>query len=943
MVVLCCAEQVVKGTSDETSQGIRQTTDVETETNTQTTRIDYSQYLKQVPSKYATQEIVIAGANYTAYEGTEPSIVEDEEKGKSVSLHKDNAISWAFNAPDDGLYQLTVLYYPLAYSGDSIVCDILLDGQIPFAESENVPFERNWVNDNEQKFDIFGNQIRPTQIEQSVWMEKTVTDASGMTEGTLHYYVSAGQHMLSLNIKSEAMLVHSITFSPVEKFRTYAEVKSGYQENGYTAATIDTTRIEAENNAAKSDQSMYPLTDRSSPIVQPYSANKILYNTIGGSQWKTVGQWIEWEIPVEEDGLYQIALHFKQSVKSDAVSIRELYIDGKLPFAEADDLCFTFNSAWQTAALSGKDGTAFQFYLKSGKHTVRLKVGLGEYRSIIEQADQAISDLNHIYREIVVVTGVVPDQYRDYEFEKTIPDVLDEMVEISSNLKDLETEIRALGFSGNQGTDTIKRLYYQLDKMIANPEIISKLLTSYRDNISSLGTWRNQLTEQPLELDCLYLQSPGSALPQGDATVLESLSHYMKQFFYSFTSDYSSIGNMGEAAGSTIKVWMTTGRDQAQLVKQLITDQFTPNTNMNVNLQLVSADSLLPALLADTGPDVSLGLAQADPMNLALRGALVDLSQLDEYATVTERFSSQAIVPFTLNSAVYALPDTLSYMMLFYRKDILGELSIDTFNLDTWDNLLQKVMPVIQKNGLSVGLPCNIQTYLTMFYQAGGSLYVDNDTRSGLGNSEGIQAMTNFIMLYKQYKLPQTFDFANRFRSGEMPIVMGDYLFYNQLTVFAPEIKGLWGMIQVPGTVKKDNTISHATVSTVTGNVIMASTKDLKSSWDFLEWWTSTDIQSEYGRALESVVGSAARYNSANIEAMKTVNWDSDIREQLTLQLAALQCYPEVPGGYLTTRHYDFSVRRILYYGESVRTSLEEAAEDIDMDIAKKRLEYQLN
>ncbi|MHB1452612.1 MAG: extracellular solute-binding protein [Saccharofermentanales bacterium] len=913
-----------------------------TETAAETMLPGYSEYLRQVPSTAGTGETVIQGKDFVSFEGVEPAIVEDAEKGKVISLYEGGAAGWTFTIPSEGLYQMDVLYRPIQYNSDAIVCDILLDDRIPFAESRDVTFERNWINGDEHRFDIHGNQIRPAQVEQFSWMQKAVTDPSGMTAGALRYHLAAGVHSLKISVKNEAMMISAVTFRPATDRPAYAEVAASYDDKGYAAAQAGTIRIEAESGAVRSDQSMYPLTDRSSPMVRPYSPSVILYNTIGGTQWKTVGQWIEWEIPVEKDGLYQIALHFKQSIKSDAVSVRELYIDGELPFAEASHLYFAYDPGWQTSSLVDKDGKAYRFYLAAGTRKVRLQVGLGEYAAILKQTDEAIGNLNRIYREVVVITGVAPDQNRDYEFAKIIPEVLEEMIRISKDLKKLQSDIQALGFSGNQGTDAIRRLYLQLDRMTGDPEIISRLLTTYRDNISSFGTWRNQLTEQPLEADCLYLQSPGSDLPQGDATALQAMAHYIRQFFYSFISDYSSIGDMGGTSSATIKAWMTTGRDQAQLVKQLINDRFTPDTGIQVNLQLVSPDSLLPALLADTGPDVSLGLGQSDPLNLALRHALVDLSQLDKYSEVAGRFSSEAILPFMLDDAVYALPDAQSYMMLFYRKDVLDELGIDPADLDSWKRLLHEAMPVIQKNALSVGLACNIQTFLTLFYQMGGSLYMNNDTASGFGTSEGIQAMTQFIMLYSQYRLPLAFDYANRFRSGEMPVVMADYLFYNQLTVFAPEIKGLWGMLPVPGTLREDGTMNHATVSTVSGNVILSSADDVEASWEFLKWWTSADIQSEYGRALESVIGSAARYNTANIEAMKTVRWDSDVKKQLSLQLAEVKCLPEVPGGYLTARYFDFAVRRILFYGDDIRTSLTEAVEDIDMEIAKKRSEYGL-
>ena len=165
-----------------------------------------------------------------------------------------------------------------------------------------------------------------------------------------------------------------------------------------------------------------------------------------------------------------------------------------------------------------------------------------------------------------MVTGGEPDIYRDYQFDVLIPDTLKDMEAASARLKALETSIRSAGFSGNQGTDAIRRLYTQMDSMTADPAEIAQRLRMYRDNISSLATWRNSMTEQPLTIDRLFLGPAGLALPKGAAGFFGSLKHYFEQFFASFFNDYSAIGSLGTETDTVLTVWMTTGRDQACLL-----------------------------------------------------------------------------------------------------------------------------------------------------------------------------------------------------------------------------------------------------------------------------------------------------------------------------------------------------------------------------------------
>ncbi len=894
-----------------------------------------SNYSESTGREYILEsELAISSNNFT----------NDKNYGKVLKLSEGEKAEWSVDVFESGWYFINVHYMALPASGDSISVELLIDGKLPFEEADSFLLERSWINEDEKIFDIHGNQIRAAQVETQVWQNKKLHAAEASTED-LKFYFSAGRHTVSLNVTGEACLIESISLKPITEAPEYADVLNEYKKKGYKDSKSEIKVLEAESNAIKSSQSLYPLTDRSSPNITPYSAEKIKYNTVGGTQWKMVGQWIEWTIDFEQDGLYVIGLNFKQSLKTDAVSIRELYIDGELPFSEAADLQFTYGGSWQTKELGYTEKgkiVPYKFYFTKGKHTIRLQVGLGSYDTILNTTDDLILELNQIYRRIVVVTGTTPDTYRNYQFEKVIPDVLEDMSEMSKKLKTLEKEIRELGFSGNQGTDTIKRLYNQIDWMLEDSDTIAKRLTTYRDNISALGTWRNGLTEQPLILDKIYIAGDVSDIPDGKASFFANIIHQIRQFLNSYISDYASIGEMEKESNREIKVWMSTGRDQAQILKSLITQKFAPVYKTTVNLEIVTADSLLPALLAETGPDVSIGLAQAEPINLALRNALTDLTTFDDYKQVASRYHEQSIVPFTLNEKVYALPDTLSYMMLFYRKDVIEEMGISVDDLTTWDDLLQKVLPVVQKSGLSVGIPANIGTFVCMFSQLGGETYLDDGKTSGLASTAGIEAMNLFEKIYSQYKLPLAFDAANRFRSGEMPIMLADYLFYNQLTVFAPEISGTWSMLPTPGTLREDGTVNHLTTATTTCSAIMKNAKDQEAAWSFLKWWQSAEIQSDYGRDLESVVGSAARYNTANLEALDSVKWDAEIAEQLNWQRDQLVAYPEVPGGYFTQRHFDFAFRKILYENQSVRTSLEEAVEDINSEIARKREEYKL-
>lgn len=864
------------------------------------------------------------------------------DKGQSLYMPEGTEAFWQFYTEEAGMYILRFKYYPAEGEGSPVLLQILLNGALPFQEAGNISLERLWANQSGAlQFDKQGNQLMVNQVETPKWIDQYAWDPSGFHSTPLQFYLPQGNNTLVLQGLREPLALKYLEFLPVSETEpeAYEKVEAGYG-SVKMASDKAVVKLQGEDADVKSDQTMYPLADRSSPTVEPYDSNRLRYNTIGGNQWTTTGQWIEWSFNAPETGLYTLSAHFKQALKDSQSSVREIYIDGKLPFSEAAAWSFDYSGAWQTSFFADEEGNPYKFYLEKGSHTIRLRVGLGYYTEILALAEELLTELNSVYRQIVAVSGTSPDVYRDYHFDTFIPETIDSMKALSKRLKQMEADVTAKSPENGKTVGDIQRLYIQLDMMTDDTETISRRLENFKSNIASFGTWINKQMGQPLEIDWLCLSGADYSLPRGEAGLLGLAGHYIKQFLSSFVIDYSMVGVSGETANTSIRVWMTTGRDQSQILQQLALTSFTPQYDIVANIQLVSTNALLPAVLAERGPDVALGLAQTEPLNLALRGGILDLSKMDGIENVKQEFDDYTFEPFEWDNGLWALPETQTYPMLFYRKDILDELNISINDLRYWDTLLDTVLPQLQKNSLTFGIMPTIQNYLSLCYQYGGTVYDENNTVSGLSSPQAIESMKRFSMLYTQYGLPLTFDFANRFRNGEMPVAIADFTQYNTLTMFAPEIRGQWSMLPVPGTLQTDGSTSHAAINTVTGSVILADTAQPDAAWSFLKWWVSAETQSSFGKQLESVVGAAARYNTANRNAMASVQWDSDIGNSLLFQSEHLCAYPEIPGGYFTTRLYDFAFRNIVYDAEDVRENMNKTTEDINRELLNKRREY---
>lgn len=911
----------------------------------------YELYLSGKEAVYPEETIVLYGGDYVEADEGFTYLEDYMELGNAcVATLEEGSVTYQVEVKEAGFYHLLLVYYPMEGKNNDIGRTIYINGEIPYEEAQYLEFTRIWQNQSEITRDSRDNDVRPKQEEAPAWITEYCKDSNGFYTGALYFYLEEGQNTITMESTQEPMVIGQLILTQEVPLMTYQEYKSKNEASGYTAAGVETIKIQGEDAVYKSNSTLYPITDRSSAITEPQDAAKTRLNTIGGTNWSQNGQWISWELEVSKDGLYEIAVRYQQSENQGVTVVRSLELDGEVPFEEASQLQFYYDNEWQIAKLGNKE-EAYKFYLTAGTHLLTMKVTLDDdLAEILRLTDECVANLNSAYRQLLMVIGSSPDTFRDYQLETKVPETLQLLEEQYVIIRALEQYVKLYseGSKGSQ-TATIQNLSNQLKIMTENPKKIAKQWSAFKDNIVALSSWELTMKEQPLEIDYMLVISTEEELPKATASLWQSMLHEVKQFVASFVEDYDSIGTVYEntealevwilADGSTVNSQSGSGRDQAMVIKDLVDNYFIPEHNIAVNVKLVNKDVLLSATLAGKGPDVALNVGGKEPLNYALRNAVVDLTQFEDFDEVADWFYSDALTQFTYADGVYALPQTMSFHVMFYRKDILEELGLSIPN--TWEEFYQ-ALAVIQKNNLNVGIIPDYTSYAMYLYQYGGEYYTEDGMSSALGSEEAIAAFKKWSGNYYNYSMPITYDFANRFRTGEMPLAIGDYTNYNYLSVFAPEIKGLWGFTVVPGYVKEDGSIDHSVSAWETASIIMATSKMQQEGWQFLKWWMSTETQAEYGNEIENVLGIAGRVATANLEALENLPWSSADYRQLTAQLAWVKAIPELPGSYYLER----AIKNAFYsvYDDSLdpREVIQDTVIVINDEITSKRQEFGL-
>lgn len=482
----------------------------------------------------------------------------------------------------------------------------------------------------------------------------------------------------------------------------------------------------------------------------------------------------------------------------------------------------------------------------------------------------------------------------------------------------------------------LDEIVYLFDRFIREPEMITDNLTAFRDAISSLGSCQLSIREQPMDIDYIVLTGVEANLPRAKARFWEGLQYEIQAFFNSFFTDYNMIGNRTE---DSITVWIASGRDQSYVLRSLIDDVFTPATGIQVNLA-IDAGVLTQATLANKGPDVSLMVGRGAPVNLAMRNALYDLSSFPDFSSATQNLHKSAMIPFEYRGKYYALPETQVFGMMFYRKDVFEELGLTPPN--TWDDMY-RVISVLQRNNMTVGIGEGMGTFETLLYQRGVSFYADDKTKTNLDSEEALEAFTEWTSLFKKLGLPRSFDFYNRFRTGEMPLGLQGYTFSNTLTIAAPELRGQWDMLPIPALVDENGKESRAQPSDGTACVILAKTKNPNASWKFVKWWTSAETQAQYGNDIETLIGPSARYNPANQKAFEQINWPKATQKLILENWESVIDAPQVPGNYIVGRQLTNAFRNVCDNNKNPKEMLNKYNRLINAEIQRKRKEFMLD
>ncbi|MBE5922755.1 MAG: extracellular solute-binding protein [Lachnospiraceae bacterium] len=894
-----------------------------------------------------------------------------------LSISMGDVTTLKIDAPKDGVY---TLYFKFLTSNPNSILNpelsLALNGERPFYEANRLIVENMWLQAEERvEYDKYGHEIVANAVKSMTWITKGITDAGYRHGDALQVQLTEGENTIELEMTEGDLWISEIILSQKGSLESYPEENATKVE----VVTEEAIVIGAEFPTVRNDSSIRPTCEYDVNLT-PYHTVKKKLNMLDGASYTDAGQMVTYEFEVEKSGYYYLGFKYRQNSKSDFpvfidISFDEYAADGSLTtdgsaikYDEMQNYPFDYTNKFEKMTMTDSNGKNMAFYLEAGKHTVTMVISDDNIRSALETADRVMSEINDLSLEITKIAGSNTDKYRDIEIAEYITDIDARLARWIKQLQDTYDSLAKYTDSKNSGAlASLKTAITQLTDLAEEPNKIPYRISELSTGSSSVNQYiANFITDigtDSISFDSLYVYQEAKQLPK-NKNIFVTIWEAIKRFFASFTDQSYSVDNVEK---THLQVWVNRSRQYIEIIQQMIDKEFTPETGIEVDLCIMpDAQKLILSNAAGEAPDVALGVDYALPYDLAIRGALADLTKFEGWEETLGATAPGLLVPSTIYSeetdslGIYSMPETFYFWVLYYRTDIMDKLGLEV--PQTMEDV-EAILPDLKNRGLDFYYPTagttgqrTLGMTSPLFYQYGGALYDDNG-EAAINSTTSVEAFERMTELFTIYDIPQECtSFYQHFRNGDIPIGIADYFMYNMLINAAPEIENSWEISLVPGIVDEaTGQINKNIAGGAQSDIIFESDEDKEvkieltngetmnredAAWEFLSWWMSTDAQVEFGSTLQQTYGREFIWNTANLEAFNELPWDS-VDKKVILEAAEwITETARIPGTYMLERELSNAYIAVVGAGENLRTSLDAAVKTIDRETERKMTEF---
>ncbi len=142
--------------------------------------------------------------------------------------------------------------------------------------------------------------------------------------------------------------------------------------------------------------------------------------------------------------------------------------------------------------------------------------------------------------------------------------------------------------------------------------------------------------------------------------------------------------------------------------------------------------------------------------------------------------------------------------------------------------------------------------------QSGQNYYNEEQTSTTFNTPEATKAFETWTDFYTKYKFEQTYDAFSRFRTGEYPIVIQPTHSTTSLLLQLLKSRAFGLHISSRHNERGRHNFTQAN-SGGGGAIIFQKVENKENAWKFLQWFTSTETQVDYGHSIEALFRTARK------------------------------------------------------------------------------------
>ncbi len=859
-----------------------------------------------------------------------------------LDLHAGDKAAFSADVAEKALYAVRFDYISYDDSVLPVEFSMALDteGSYPFYECRNIKLRSEWIPKSEKAFDRYNDEVVTVPDKAVKWQSAYFTDSSGRRSAPLLIEMPAGQHTLYFEVKSGSFLLGRVSLAAPESIPGYSGAR--------TADGSELIMIEGEDYICSNESSIHAVAEFDAG-VSPYKVTDSELNSIDPASFDTAGQSLTYRFNAAAAGYYYIAMNYSQADKTDFPVFIDVRIDDKIPDTAFSACEMAYSTNYRISTLSDHDGKKLPVYLEPGEHTISCTITLDPICNILESVEEIMAGVNDLALEITKVAGTNSDKYRDLSLSRYIPDLDTKLRAYADELTELEAGARR--FTGGSNVAVMSSMLIaanQLRSLADNPDEIPYRIGELSSSTNSVNQYLantiDSLLKNGLAIDRIWLYQEGAKLPEPPG-FFEVIWKAIERFVASFFDQSYSASNIDP---EHVQVWVNRSSQYVQVMQKMIDEYFTPGTGIDVDISIMPDQyKLVLANSSGNAPDVATGINYTIPYELAIRGALADMAKYPDFQKTASVYEPGFFLTGTIGESVYSMPETMNFWVLVYRSDVLEKLGLSV--PDTMQDVID-MLPELQMRGLNFYYPTagmramrNFHGTTPLIVQSGGALYSglaqDGTT---LGSEASVKGFTTLTDLFTVYDMPVDIDnFYQHFRNGDIPIGICDYGSYNLISNAAPELAGSWNIAIVPGLEQPDGSISRNTCGCAESTVIFRSSEEREAkAWEFIKWWSSTPVQSEFGQTMQITYGDEYLWTTANVEAFERLPLDSSHKKVILEFAKNVIDVARVPGTYMLEREISNAFNSVVVDGKSAQTRIDEAVKVIDREMKRKLEEF---